>query len=279
MLFFGSTAGAAGADTDGFFAWAAGALVVAPGAALEVVVEGRAVVALRVVEEDSEARGVVRDAGPSTEGRVVAGRFAAVVVAAAGRVVVGLAGDDLVAELAANVVRRTLGFLFSSPDVTEDRSGSASEAEAFEANPVLRTVVPGGGRVGGFPKLEPTVPAREVALVVGLVAVVAVRVVLEAAGRRAAAVTPAPTVGRRGGTGSLDVDEAFEAILRRVAGDAGVAGVRDVLFGDSWGAAVVVGSASLGLGGGGGESIAAAANGANGLLMYNAATCDNSVGS
>lgn len=220
-----------------------------------MVVAGRAVAVVRV-EEDKDARGVARTVGPSTEGRVVAGRFAARVAEAAGRVVVGFAGD-LVAAPAARVVRRTEGFLFSSPDVTEDRSGSASEAVGLEANPVFRTVVPGAGRVGGLLKLNPAVAVREVAPDSGFDAAVAVRVVpvvvVVAAGRRTAA--PAPTAGRRGGIESLEVVEgALEAILRRVAGDAGAAGLRAVLAGDS-GGAVVVGSASLALGGGGGESI------------------------
>lgn len=259
----GADTGAAGAD--GFFACASGALAAAPGAALAVVVvvAGRAVAVVRV-EDDREARGAARDVGPSTEGRVVAGRFAAAVAAAAGRVVVGRAGDRVAAP-AARAVRRTEGFLFSSPDVTEDRSGSASDAVALEASPVLRTVVPGAGRVGGLLRLEPAVVVREAAPESGLDAAAAVRVVLVlvlvAAGRRTAA--PAPTTGRRGGTGSLEVvDEALEAILRRVAGDAGAAGLRAVLGGDA-GGAVVVGSASLALGGGGGgggESMAAAAN-------------------
>lgn len=253
-MLFEAGAGVGTAGTDGFFACDSGVRIAEPGAALVVVViAGRAVVVLRV-DEESEARGAVRDAGPSTEGRVVRGRFtAAVVVEAAGRVVAGFAGDDLVAVLVANVVRRAVGFLFSSPDVTDDKSGSASDAVALWVRPAFLTTVPGAGRVGGLFKLDPVAGVRVVELESGFDAVEGARAVLVAAGRRAAPV-PTTAVGRRGGTGSLEL----EAILRR-AGEAGVVLARDLSWGAS--AADVVGSslgASLAIGGGGGgESIAA----------------------
>lgn len=229
-----------------------------------MVVDGRAVVVVRV-DDDKDARGVARAAALSTEGRVVRGRFAAVAVDAVGRVVVVFAGEDLVAELEASVVRRAAGFLFSSPDVTDERSGSASEAVVLDANAGFRTTVPGAGRVGGLFKLDPAVDVRVVELEGGFDAVVAVRVVLDAAGRRAAAPAPMTVVGRRGGTGSFAVDEEFEAILRR-AGEAGEAGVEEVARARLVFLGVVVDvdvdsspEASLAIGGGGGgESMAAA---------------------
>lgn len=206
--------------------------MVVPGAALVVVVAGRAVVVVRD-DDDNDARGVVRAVGLSTEGLVVRGRFvAAAVVEAVGRAVVVLPGDALVAVLAVNVVRRAVDFLFSSPDVTDESSGSASDAVALEANPVFRTAEPGAGRVGGLFRLDPTAVVREVELA-GVLDVVVGRAVLDAVGRRAAAPAPTTVVGRRGGTGSLEL----EAMVRR-AGEAGVADARDVFRGDS--AAVVV---------------------------------------
>jgi hypothetical protein len=181
-----------------------------------------------------------------------------------GRAVAGFPGDDLVAEVEARVVRRAVGLLFSSPEVTEDRSGSASDAVALEANAGFRTTVPGAGRVGGLLKLDPAAEGRAAAPESGFDAVVAARVVLVAAGRRAAVPAPTTVVGRRGGTGSF----GFEAILRR-AGEAGVADVaraRAVCWGASAGVVVVVDvdagdsspAGSVATGGGGGESMAAA---------------------
>ena len=223
------------------------------------MVAGRVVVVGRV-DDDNEVRGVAR-AGLSMEGRVVAGRFAAVAVEAAGRVVAGLAGDALEAVLEASAVRRTEGLLFSSPDVTDERSGSVSEAEVLEANPVFRTDVPTAGRVGGLLRLEPTAPARAVEVVGTFDAVVVARAVLEEAAGLRAVPAPMTVVGRRGGTVSLDVDGALEAIFRRAEGEAGVVDVRDVFLGVPW-VAVDVDSepeASLATAGGGGvDSIAAA---------------------
>jgi hypothetical protein len=179
-----------------------------------------------LVDEANGARAAALLAGPSMEGRVVRGRFVAAMVV--GRAAVVFPGDDLAAAVDVNVVLRAVGLLFSSPEVTDDRSGSASEAAADrEARPVLLAAVPGAGRVGGLFKLDPAVVVREVALESGLDAVVeALAVRDEAAGRRAGAEVPLVTVGRRGGTESLEVEEALEAILRR-AGDAGAVVVVD----------------------------------------------------
>lgn len=228
------SAGAAGAaGTEGFFAWlVCERLVRAELGAARVVVVGRVVVVL--ADEDREARGEALAAEPSTDGRVVRGRFAAAAVAeGVGLVAVVRPGEDLVAAVDVNVVRRAAGFLFSSPDVMADRSGSASEAADLETNGALRTVVPGAGRVGGLFKLDPAAAVRADEAIGALDAVVEARaaVVDDAAGRRAAAAAPAVVAGRRGGTASLGVDEA---ILRR-AGDAGVVGGRGLL----WSGAVV----------------------------------------
>lgn len=181
------------------------------------------VVVVVLVAEDSDVRGV-RAVVPSVPGRVVGGRFAAAVVEAAlGLAAVVFPGDALVPAIEDKVVLRAAGFLFSSPDVTEGNSGSASEAADLEAKPGFLATVPGAGRVGGLFRLDPAVDVRvaDFDAVVGALAVVD-----DAVGRRAAAVPLVIAVGRRGGTGSLDVDEdAFEAILRRAV-DEGVVGAR-----------------------------------------------------
>ena len=218
-------AGAGGGivDAESFFVCPSGAFAAVPGAAL-VVVEGRAPVVL--VDDASDARGLAR-VEASAAGRVVRGRLApAVVEGAIDCLDVVLPGDDRVAALGNAGVLRTVGFLFSSPDVTEDRSGSASEAVDLEAKPVLLAADAGAGRVGGLFKLDPTVLAREVALDSGFdaVAVEARALLVAAAGRRALAVTlPLAAVGRRGGMASLLAEPALEAILRRTD-DVGVEG-------------------------------------------------------
>jgi len=194
MVCFSSEAGTGVADTEGFFACEIEALPVVAAVVL-VVVAGR--VAVVRVDVESEARGVAREAGPSTEGRVVRGRFA---VEAVGRVVAVAVegvfpGDDLTVALEDGVVRRIEGFLFSSPDVTDDSSGSASEEAVLAVNGVLRTTVPAAGRVGGLLKLDPAA-GRAVALDAGFV-LEAVEDA-DAAGRRVAA--DATVVGRRGGS-------------------------------------------------------------------------------
>jgi hypothetical protein len=205
----------------------------APGAA-RVVVEGRAPAVL--VEGANEVRGVARVVGASAAGRVVRGRFAPAVVVEGARdcLDVVLPGDARVAALGRpGVLRTVLGRLFSSPEVTDDSSGSASDAVAREDTPGLLTAEPGAGRVGGLFKFDPTVLTRDVELVSGFDALemeaLAVPVVdADAAGLRALAVTPAPAaaVGRRGGTGSL----LEEAIIRRTD-EAGVEGAGSFLVG------------------------------------------------
>jgi hypothetical protein len=128
---------------------------------------------------------------------------------------VGFPGDTLGVVPAAIGVLRTAGFLFSSPDVTDERSGSASDVP-LDVKPGL-LAVPGTGRVGGLLRLPPTALVRDVVLLSGLDAPVEVRALLvDAAGRRALAVVPAVTVGLRGGTASFEPElGAFDAIFLR----------------------------------------------------------------
>ncbi len=187
-----------------------------PGAALVVV--GRVVVVLVDDERDAREEGVERPVGASPAVRVVGGLLTtAVVEEASDALEVGLPGDRRAAPGTVGALR-TVGLLFSSPDVTDERSGSASDEAVLLATAALLAAVPGTGRVGGLFKLDPAVLAREVTLDVGFDAVVDVReVVDDAAGRRAPTVAVPPVVvGRRGGTGSLEVVEAeVELILRR----------------------------------------------------------------
>ena len=200
-----------------------------------------------LVDEDSDVRGAALLAGPSMEGRVVRGRFAAVVAVVVGRAAIVLPGEDLAAAAGVNVVLRAVGLLFSSPEVTDDRSGSASDAAADrDTSPVFLAAVPGAGRVGGLFRLDPVAVVREVALESGLDAVVEEALAArDAAGRRAGAEVPLVAVGRRGGIGSLEAEGALEAILRR-AGEAGavvVVGARADLCGLAASGAVVTSGA------------------------------------
>lgn len=198
----------------------------AAGAALDVVAGREAVV---LVDDASDARGAAREVEVSAAGRVVRGRFAVVVDEGASEALgVVLPGDDRVVAAGTAGVLRTVGFLFSSPDVTEDRSGSASDDAVLLANAVLLTAVPGAGRVGGLFKLDPTVLVRAVALASGFDAVEARVVEAAAAGRRApAAAVLLVAAGRRGGTGSLGPGAgALEAMVRRAV-DVGVEGAVD----------------------------------------------------
>jgi hypothetical protein len=220
-----------GGAPESFFAWAAGAFAAAPPiAALVVAVEGRVPVVR--VDEASDARGARVVAG-SAAGRVVRGRFAAAVVVegASDWRDVGFPGDARVVVVAPGVLRTAEGFLFSSPEVTDDSSGSASDAVDLDVNPVRLTAAPGTGRVGGLFKLDPAALTRDVVLVVGLDALVGARAVLvDTVGRRAptGAVPLDVVVGRRGGTPSLLAEAAFEAILRRRV-DVGVEGAGSFL--------------------------------------------------
>jgi hypothetical protein len=210
------------AGPDGVF----GAAPAVRDAAAGLVAAGR-------VDEAREARGAVRVVAVSAGGRVVRGRLAAVVDVVEGAMDcrdVGLAGDGREAVDDAAGVRRTAVLFFSSPDVTDDRSGSASDA-VFDDEMVLRAVEPGAGRVGGLFRLDPTVLVRDVDVVGAFDTLALVRAVLvdAAAGRRALAAVPLAAVGRRGGTPSLEADEgAFAAILRRTD-DVGVEGAGSFL--------------------------------------------------
>jgi hypothetical protein len=211
-------AGEGGTAADGFLACPTGTLAVVPGAAL-VAVEGRVVVVVEVlVEGASDVRGAARVVGVSAAGRVVRGRFAAVAVEGAMEVLeAGFPGDAREAAApGTNGVLRTVGFRVSSPEVTDERSGSASDV-VLDDKVVLRGPVPAAGRVGGLFRLDPAVLVRDVALDGGFVALAEARV-LAVAGRVALV---AGTPGRRGGadlapvTGSLPEAAALEAILRR----------------------------------------------------------------
>lgn len=235
MVAAASGAGFAAEATEGFFVWEIGALDVELGVALVAVV-GRVVVDL--VDEASDVRGVVFVVDVSAAERDVKGRFAAVVPEGAmvdlRSDAAVLPGEDLVAAVEDSVVLRAAGLLFSSPDVMDDSSGSASDVVGLEVKPVLLAAVPGAGRVGGLFKLDPAVLLRIVEVPRGLDAVVEARAVVEdaAVGRRAPTVAVPPGGGRRGGTLSVfavaeDVDEA---ILRRAEGDEGVEGVVELFF-------------------------------------------------
>jgi hypothetical protein len=144
----------------------------------------------------------------------------------------------------------TVGFLVSSPEVMEARSGSASEVVVdLEANAVRLAAVPATGRVGGLLRLEAEFPERIVEVESGFDAPAVVLVDAEtddaapAAGRRAPTVAvpeESVAVGLRGGMASLEED--VEAILRRVAEGDEEDGIDDV---------VVFVASELGVGDGG----------------------------
>lgn len=184
---------------------------------VRVLMEGREFVVFAGVDAGREARGVARVVVASALGReVVEGRLTAVVVGA----MVDLRSDGVALPAAAVPAKllRTVGFLFSSPEVTEARSGSASPAAAFVPNAVRLAAVPTGARVGGLLRLLPAPARREVLLARGFDALLGGRVVVfvdDAAGARRAAGAALLLVaaGLRGGTGSFLGAE--EAILRR----------------------------------------------------------------
>jgi hypothetical protein len=246
--------GAATEETDDFFACegaARGALLGAVDVA--AAVDGR--VDDVFVDDASDARGVALLVGPSMEGRVVRGRFAAVVVVV-GRAAAVFPGEDRIAVPGVSVVLRAVGLLFSSPEVTEDRSGSASDAAAErDARPVFLAAVPGAGRVGGLFRLDPAVVVREAALGVVLDAVEDVFAARDddAAGRRAGAEVPLAAVGRRGGIESFEVDDE-EAILRRAGDVVVVVGARPALCGVRSGLGAGASPAAVSLGRGGASS-------------------------
>jgi hypothetical protein len=177
-----------------------------------VTVGGRGAAGL--AEAPSDVRGARAVDGSTLERAVVAGRFADTIVEGAPVDLRSETADfpgDVPVTDAASVVLRPEGFLFSSPDVKEDRSGSASEAVVdLVVSPGRLAAVPGAGRVGGLFRLDPVVLVRIVELARGRGAVVeargavavAVAVVLATGGRRAPAVV-VPAAGRRGGTCSF----------------------------------------------------------------------------
>ena len=212
---------------DSFFACATGVLgvMVETGAfgttccGVRVLTAGRVAVGFEV-EGARDVRGVARVAVCSALGReAVDGRFAAVVEGA--MVDLLSEGVALPAALAPPMVLRTAGFLFSSPEVSDDGSGSASPWALFVPNPMRLAVAPAGARVGGLLRLDPAPARRDVLLASGFDALdggrVVVFVVDAAAGRRAPAeaVVPLAAAGRRGGTGSFL--GALEAIFLRIA--------------------------------------------------------------
>jgi hypothetical protein len=225
--------GGAGAEMESFLAGSAGSFgpVAVVRAAAVAAAAGRTLGGL--VEAARETRGA-RVVAVSAAGRVVEGRFAVAVAVAAAvdeseDLDTGFPGDGRAAVVDETGGLRTAGFfLLSSPDVTDERSGSASEA-VLDDEMVLRAVVPDVGRVGGLLRLDPTVLVRGAAAAGGFAALVVVRVVVEvvvagAGGRRAPAAVALVTVGRRGAAASLAAGEgAWEAILR-LTDDVGVEG-------------------------------------------------------
>jgi hypothetical protein len=180
-----------------------------------VTVGGRGAAGL--AEAPSDVRGARAVDGSTLERAVVAGRFADTIAEGAPVDLRSETADfpgDVPVTDAASVVLRPEGFLFSSPDVKEDRSGSASEAVVdLVVSPGRLAAVPGAGRVGGLFRLDPVVLVRIVELARGRGAVVeargavavavAVVLVLATGGRRAPAVVVVPAAGRRGGTCSF----------------------------------------------------------------------------
>ena len=172
------------------------------------------------VEDARDARGVARVVVLSALGRdVVDGRFAEVVEG----VIVDRRSDGVAlpaAALAPPMVLRIAGFLFSSPEVTDDSSSSVSDGVGLDANPVRLAAILGVARVEGLFKLDPVAARRDVELVRGFDALEGACIVAvdAAAGRRvpAEAVVPFAAAGRRGGTGSFfAAEDELEAILRR----------------------------------------------------------------
>ena len=178
--------GRAEAGADSFLACPASAFgpvaVVRAAAAAEVLAAAVGRVLGGLAEGPREARGA-RVVAASAAARVVEGRFAVAVAVAAEDESEGLdagfPGDGRAAAADATGGLRTGGlFLLSSPDVTDDSSGSWSDA-VLDDEIVLRAAVLGAGRVGGLLMLDPpTALVREVEVAGGLTALVVVRVVV-----------------------------------------------------------------------------------------------------
>jgi hypothetical protein len=219
--------GAAAAGMDSFFACETGvrgAVVARRG--VVAAAAGR-VVAGRVVEADSEAREAAREGVVSVlERDVIPGRFVADVADSVDlRSAAVLVGVARAAALVTVGGRRAVGvdFFLSSPDVTDERSGSASDALALD---VLggwvgrRARVLAAGRAAGLVVVEAAAPMREAALAGDRVAAVeafAFALAALAVGRRTGwAPAVPPKVPRRGGAGPFvvagEVDD--EAMMR-----------------------------------------------------------------
>jgi hypothetical protein len=223
-----ATAAAAAAGMDIFFACEIGVrgAVVARRGVVAAAAAGR-VVAGRVVEADSEAREAAREGVVSVlERDVMPGRFVADVAdSVALRSAAVLLGVARAAALVTVGGRRAVGvdFFLSSPDVTDERSGSASDAlalGALEGWVGRRARVLAAGRAAGLVVVEAAAPMREAALAGDRVAAVeafAFALAALAVGRRTGwAPAVPPKVPRRGGAGPFvvagEVDD--EAMMR-----------------------------------------------------------------
>ena len=205
-------------EIDGFFACPSVLFaVVVVGALVDVV--GR--VAAGLVPDAGEARGAVRVAEVSALVRDVAvGRLGAaavldgVMVERRSAVEATFEGEDFDAVEDKADIRLvwplTPSFLFSSPEVRDERSYSWSDVVLFEVEvrPVRRVPIAGAGRVGGLFRLDPSVEDL-VAEARGFVVVVEGRVVV-VAGRLAADPVVAVDRGRRGAAWS-PFDAAVDA--------------------------------------------------------------------
>jgi hypothetical protein len=229
--------GAAAAGMDTFFACETGvrgAVVARRG--VVAAAAGR-VVAGRVVEADSEAREAAREGVVSVlERDVIPGRFVADVADSVDlRSAAVLLGVARAAALVTVGGRRTVGvdFFLSSPDVTDERSGSASDAlalGALEGWVGRRARVLAAGRAAGLVVVEAAAPMREAALAGDRVAfALALTLAALAVGRRTGwAPAVPPKVPRRGGAGPFVVagevdDEAMMRLGRRRAEGGGKA--------------------------------------------------------
>lgn len=186
-------------EIDGFFACPS----VLFAAVVDALVDVAGRVAAGLVPDAREARGAVRVAEVSALVRDVAvGRLGAaavldgVMVERRSAAEATFEGEDFdaVEDNKADIRLTwplTPSFLFSSPEVRDERSCSWSDVVLFEVEvrPVRRVPVAGAGRVGGLFRLDPSVE--------DLVVVVEGRVVV-VAGRLAAAPVVAVDRGRRG---------------------------------------------------------------------------------
>jgi hypothetical protein len=226
-----TAAAAAAAGMDIFFACEIGVrgAVVARRGVVAAAAAGR-VVAGRVVEADSEAREAAREGVVSVlERDVMPGRFVADVAdSVALRSAAVLLGVARAAALVTVGGRRAVGvdFFLSSPDVTDERSGSASDAlalGALEGWVGRRARVLAAGRAVGLVGVEAAAPMREAALAGERVAAVeafAFALAALAVGRRTGwAPAVPPKVPRRGGAVPFVVagEGDDEAMMRRRA--------------------------------------------------------------